>query len=180
MSEPGTAAGEFSATTTFTQHTAPGGRDNVKKSTFDGRMAPVLLVAWTVAGCSDPAAPPVDRCTQQFNLFFVTVLDAAGEPAEDVDIAVHRVEDGTGPIDPQFPRDLTEVNDFSLSTPGLYVLLTDRNLDDLNEVGPTAIEVVGTLGDAGFTAEYVFNRDACHVWKVSGPDTVQLEPLPLG
>ena len=72
------------------------------------------------------------------------------------------------------PRDLTEVNDFALSTPGLYVLLTDRNLDDLSEVGPTAIEVVGTLGDAGFTAEYVFNRDACHVWKLSGPDTVQL------
>jgi len=58
------------------------------------------------------------------------------------------------------------------------VILTDNNIDDLNEAGRT-IEVVGTLGGMGFTAEYVFGRDACqcHVNKISGPDTVQLSTL---
>ena len=68
-----------------------------------------------------------------------------------------------------------------LGPPGDYVILTDGNINDVSEDG-TAVEVVGTLGDTGFTAEYIFNRDACHchVSKVSGPDTVQLESLPLG
>ena len=123
-------------------------------------LAFLLLVAVTGA-CSDPAAP-VDRCTQQFNLFTVTVLDTAGEPAANVEIMVRRVEDGA-----------VLVNDFVLPTPGVYVILTDNNLDDVSESG-TAVVVIGTLGDAGFTEAYVFNRDSCHVWKLSGPDTVQL------
>ena len=140
----------------------------------------LLLFAVGGASCSDPAAPPIDRCTQQFNLFMVTVLDMAGEPAEGVVISVRGTSNVDGrPFDSQSPIDLTEVNDFVLPTPGLYVIVTDRNLEMLAENG-TVVEVVGTLGEAGFTAEYVFDRDACHVSKVSGPETVQLEPLSLG
>jgi hypothetical protein len=132
-------------------------------------MAFMLLVAVGGASCSVPATPCV--CTLEFRTFSVTVLDASGEPAEGVSISVHRVSDGL---------DLTEPNDL-LPTPGVYVILTDGNRDDVSENG-TAVEVVGTLGDRGFTAEHVFDRDACncHVNEVSGPDTVQLEPLPLG
>ena len=103
-------------------------------------------------------------------MFTVTVTDAAGQPAEGVSISVRRVSDAAV---------LTETEDFFLA-PGVYVILTDRNIDDVSEDG-TAVDVVGTRGDTGFTAEYVFDRDACqcHVNKISGPDTVQLEPLPL-
>ena len=139
------------------------------RQALGGRMACMLLVAVGGAACSVPAAPCV--CTLEFRIFTVTVLNASGEPAEGVSISVRRVSDGA---------DLTEPNDL-LPTPGVYVILTDGNRDDVSENG-TAVEVVGTLGDTGFTAEYVFDRDACncHVNKVSGPDTVQLEPLPLG
>jgi len=107
----------------------------------------------------------------EFRSFTVTVLDVGGEPAEEVSILVRRVTDGAI---------LTPQNDPG-QTPGVYVILTDGNREDVSETG-TAIEVVGTLGDTGFTAEYVFGRDACncHVNKILGPDTVQLEPLPLG
>jgi hypothetical protein len=110
-------------------------------------------------------------CTLQFNSFSVTVVDAGGQPAEGVSILVRRVSDGSV---------LTNTENFPLGQ-GVYVILTDGNIDDVSEDG-TAVEVVGTLGDTGFRAEYVFDRDACqcHVNKVSGPDTVQLEPLPLG
>lgn len=90
---------------------------------------------------------------------------------EGVSISVRRVSDGA---------DLTEPDDI-FTGPEVYLILTDGNIDDVSEDG-TAIEVVGTLGDTGFTAQYVFDRDSCqcHVNKISGPDTVQLEPLPLG
>jgi hypothetical protein len=84
-------------------------------------------------------------------------------------ISVRRVSDGAV---------LTPDPSFS-SLGGVYVILTDGNINDVSEDG-TAVEVVGTLGDTGFTAEYIFDRDACHchVNKISGPDTVQLESLP--
>ena len=67
-----------------------------------------------------------------------------------------------------------------LGQPGVYVILTDNAGGSVTEEG-TLVEVVGTRGDTGFRAEFVFNRDACacHVSQVSGPASVQLEPLPL-
>ena len=110
-------------------------------------------------------------CTLEFRFFTVTVLDVAGQPAEGVSISVRRVSDGAV---------LTENSSLDPG-PGVYVILSDGNIDDVSEDG-TTVEVVGTLEDMGFMAEYVFGRDACqcHVNKISGPDTVQLEPLPLG
>ncbi len=134
-----------------------------------GWIAWGLLLAAAVASCSgsEPATPCL--CTLEFRIFRVTVVDAGGEPAEGVSISVRRVSDGAV---------LTE-NSF-LGLPGVYVILTDGNIDDVSEDG-TTVEVVGTLEDMGFRAEYVFDRDACrcHVNKLSGPDTVQLESLPL-
>ncbi len=133
-------------------------------------MAWLLLLTAGGASCSNPGVATPCVCTLEFRTFAVTVMDRAGEPAENVSITVRRVSDGV---------ELTAPDDF-LQTPGVYVILTDGNGDELAEDG-TAIEVVGTLGDSGFTAEYVFSRDACgcHVNKISGPDTVQLETLPI-
>ncbi len=124
-----------------------------------------------VASCldSDPSLPCA--CTLEFRFFTVTVVDASGQPAEGVSISVRRVSDGA----------LLTVNSSLGQGSGVYVILTDGNIQDVSEAG-TTVEVVGTLGELGFTAEYVFDRDACqcHVNKISGPETVQLEPLPLG
>jgi hypothetical protein len=127
-----------------------------------------LLVAGAVSCLdSDPSLPCA--CTLEFRFFTVTVLDASGRPAEGVTITVRRVSDGS----------VLAVDRVSEQNPGVYVILTDGNIDDVSEA-ETTIEVVGTLGDTGFTAHYVFNRDACqcHVNKVSGPETVQLVPQP--
>jgi len=136
-----------------------------------GRRIPWgLLLVIGVASCldSDPALPCA--CTLEFRFFTVTVVDASGEPVEGMSISVRRVSDGA-----------VLTPDSSLQQGGVYVILTDGNIQDVTEAG-TTVEVVGTLGDMGFTAEYVFDRDACqcHVNKVSGPEMVELEPLPLG
>ena len=142
-----------------------------RRRALGGRTSWGLLLAAGVASClnSDPSLPCA--CTLEFRFFTVTAVDAAGEPAEGVSIAVRRVSDGA----------VLTVNSSLEQGPSVYVILTDGNIDDVSEAG-TTVEVVGTLGDTGFTAEYAFDRDACrcHVNKVSGPDTVQLEPLPLG
>ncbi len=131
----------------------------------------MLLVMAGVSSCTNSGAATPCACTLGFRSFTVTVLDVGGEPAEGVSILVRRVSDGAA---------LTPQND-PVQTPGVYVIPTDGNREDVSQTG-TTIEVVGPLGDTGFTAEYVFNGDACncHVNKVLGPDTVQLESLPLG
>lgn len=143
----------------------------MRRRVSGGRISWRLLLAAGVASCAnlDPAQPCI--CTLEFRSFTVTVVDATGQPAEGVNISVRRVSDGAV---------LTDTESFP-SGQGVYVILTDGNIDDVSEDG-TAVEVLGTLEDTGFSAQYVFNRDACrcHVNKVSGPDTVQLEPLPLG
>ena len=135
---------------------------------YRGRLALGLFLLAGAASCigSDPALPCA--CTLEFRFFTVTVVDAAGQPAEGVSISVRRVSDGAV---------LTENTSLG-QTPGVYVILSDSNIDDVSEAG-TTVEVVGTLGGTGFTAEYVFDRDACqcHVNKISGPDTVQLSTL---
>ncbi len=135
---------------------------------YRGRLSWGLFLLAGVASCigSDPALPCL--CTLEFRFFTVTVMDATGQPAEGVTISVRRVSDGA----------VLTVNSSLDQGPGVYVILTDNNIDDVNEAG-TTIEVVGTLGGMGFTAEYVFDRDACqcHVNKISGPDTVQLSTL---
>ena len=139
-----------------------------RRRALGGRIPWGLLLVIGLASCldSDPSLPCA--CTLEFRFFTVGVVDAAGQPAEGVSISVRRVSDGA----------LLTVNSSLGQGSGVYVILTDGNIQDVSEAG-TTVEVVGTLGDMGFTAEYVFDRDACqcHVNKISGPDTVQLEPL---
>ena len=135
------------------------------------RLFWALFLAAGATSCagSDPSQPCF--CTLEFRSFTVTVTDATGQPTEGVSISVRRVSDGA----------LLTGNSSLDQSAGVYVILSDSNIDDVSEAG-TTVEVVGTLGSMGFTAEYVFSRDECqcHVSKISGPDTVQLEPLPPG
>ncbi len=128
------------------------------------------LTGLQALSCSDPFTETC-ACTTEFRFFTVTVVDGQGQPAGDVHIAVTRVTDGFY---------LTPPDDMGLNQPGVYVILTDNALADVTEDG-TRVEVVGTRGDTGFRAEFVFRHDECrcHVSQVSGPGTVQLEPLPV-
>jgi len=139
----------------------------LRRRALGARLFWALFLVVGVGSCigSNPTPPCV--CTLEFRFFTIIVTDAAGQPAEDVSISVRRVSDGA-----------VLFESGSLETPGVYLILTDDNIDDVSEDG-TTVEVTGTLRDTGFTAEYVFERDACrcHVNKVSGPDAVQLEPL---
>ena len=134
-----------------------------------GVLALGALCTSGILSCSDTLTETC-ACTTEFRFFTVTVVDAQGQPAEGVEISARRVSDGL---------DLTP-DDVGLGQPGVYVVLTDNAVDHVTEEG-TLVEVVGTRGDTGLRAEFVFNRDdcQCHVSQVSGPGTVQLEPLPL-
>ena len=129
-----------------------------------------MLTGLPMLSCSSPAEEVVCLCTAEFRFFTVAVVDAQGQPADDVSISTTRVSDGL---------DLTPLSDVGLGQPGVYVVLTDNAGGNVTEEG-TLVEVIGTRGDTGFRAEFVFNKDACgcHVSQVSGPDTVQLTPLP--
>lgn len=122
-----------------------------------------------ILSCSDTFSETC-ICTAEFRFFTVTVVDAQGQAAEGVEISVRRMSDRV---------DLTP-DEMGFGQTGVYVVLTDNAVDDVPEEG-TLVEVVETRGDTGFRAEFVFNRDdcECHVGQVSGPGTVQLEPLPL-
>jgi len=128
-----------------------------------------VLTGLPVLSCTDTSTEPC-ACTAEFRFFTVTVVDAQGQPAEDVEVSSTRVSDGL---------DLTPPDDMGLGQSGVYVILTDNAVDLVTEEG-TLVEVVGTRGDTGFRAEFVFSRDdcQCHVSQASGPGTVQLEPLP--
>ena len=127
------------------------------------------LTGLPVQSCSDPLTETC-ACTTEFRFFTVEVVDAQGQPATEVEISVTRLSDG---------QDLTPPDEMGLNQPGVYVILTDNALGEVTEAG-TLVEVVGTRGDTGFRAQFVFNHDdcRCHVSQVSGPGTVQLEPLP--
>jgi hypothetical protein len=128
------------------------------------------LTGLPVLSCSDSFTEGC-ACTTEFRFFTVSVVNAQGQPAANVDVSTTRVADGLDPTPP---------DDMGIGQPGVYVILTDNVLGDVSEEG-TLVEVVSTRGDAGFRAEFVFSRDdcQCHVSQVSGPGTVQLEPLPL-
>ena len=132
-------------------------------------LGSAMLSGLPVLACSDPFTETC-ACTTEFRFFTVTVVDAQGQPAAGVEISATRVSDGL---------DLTP-DDMGFGQPGVYVILTDNAVGEVTEEG-TRVEVVGTHGETGFRAEFVFNRDDCHchVSQVSGPGAVQLEPLPL-
>jgi hypothetical protein len=132
------------------------------------RRLPMALLVAAALACGEPQEP-CGVCTEELRLSPVTVLDAGGQPVGGLQFSVVRVEDG---------RDVTPEQAFAWED-GLYIVLTDGELDFVDEEG-TAFRVTASNAQAGVTADFVFNTDACrcHISKVSGPDTIQLVPTP--
>lgn len=113
-----------------------------------------------LSACDD--APPC-ACTEEFRSYHLSVVDADGSPADEVEVRV--VRDRTG-----------ERLDYGSPTgaPGVYLIMDDSFAARL--AAEESFEVNGVLGEASFTAQFRFGTDPCrcHVSRLAGPDTVSL------
>jgi len=123
----------------------------------------VLLLAVLIS-CENEE--PNCVCTTEFRTYLVTVIDTLGNP---VDSLQTRVTNNRGKL---FAFE-------GLSQPpymdGAYYVMTDGYVNDFS-TNPEKIIFSGNKNNLDITAEFFFNTDecGCHVYKVSGPDTLAL------
>lgn len=113
-------------------------------------------------GCS---TQPSGLCTQQVANFTLTVTDAGGVPAGGVTLTV--VLDRTGQV-------IVPAPPLVVLPTGTYPLIGDGQKGLLRSSGDQ-VTATAVKGATSATAVSVFRFTACHVTKVSGPDTVQLQ-----
>ena len=106
-------------------------------------------------------------CTTEFRMYLVTVIDTLGNPVDSLQTKV------TNSRRKEFYFD-------ELSSPpnsvGTYLVMTDRYKKDFT-TRPERVIFTGNKNNHDVTAEFFFNTDECrcHVYKVSGPDTLVLK-----
>ena len=115
----------------------------------------LLLIPGLVAGCDIPHA-----CPEVFAQVQLVVLDSTGSPVSGLVIVDTVLRTGQTFTVPQGPVWV-----------GSYDVFDDGDGKYIRSSGE-AVKVTGTGGGAKFSTSFVFNADACHVGKVSGPDTV--------
>lgn len=131
----------------------------------------ILFLAALMGGCDSTNS--IDRvCTAEFRIFSTTVLSPDGEPADSVDISI-TIGDSDESFDP-CAEDFEENCDIG-GPVGFYIIFHDGLIDKIDEGENATVLVEGTRGELGFTREFVFTNDGCHVAKVAGPDTVTLQ-----
>ena len=124
-------------------------------------LLPILLFY----NCDDEYPDCV--CTEEFRMYFVTVVDSLGNP---IDSLHTLIKNSRG-----------KEYDFGAFSPpsfvsGAYFVMTDGYQNDFR----TSVEriiFVGTKKDLEVSGEYLFNTDECrcHIYKVAGPDTLVLK-----
>lgn len=127
-------------------------------------LVPALAAMTTVAACTGGSRVPC-VCTAEFVFVTASVVAPSGEPATELRIRVTRVSDGLD-VTPQQ----------GIGGADRVIVLTDAQLEFVAESG-TEFEAVVTGAEGTATARYVFATDPCrcHVRRVSGPTTIQLE-----
>ena len=121
------------------------------------------LILWNQ--CSDEPNDCV--CTEEFRMYLVTVIDTLGNP---VDSLLTTITNDRG----------KEYNFEGYTPPpfiqGAYFVMTDGYQDDFGR-GAGKIFFKGAKNNLEVTGKYLFNTDKCrcHVYKVSGPDTLILK-----
>jgi hypothetical protein len=98
----------------------------------------------------------------------VTVIDEEGLVADSVTILVYNKEDHT-------IYDLSDYNDLGdlMTQRGEYTIFHDGYLRKVRgKIGRLVVE--GEKDNLGFESEFTVSGDECHVFKISGPDTVVL------
>lgn len=129
----------------------------------------LLAAGLYLQSCSQSTSPRV--CTAEFVVHRVTVLGTGGEPADSVDVDITDRDTGDA-FDP------CESEAFDCTADGFegnYILIHDGYFEESEEGREFRLHVTGQKNQASFEADYTFRNDGCHIRKVAGPDSVQLE-----
>jgi len=123
----------------------------------------IPLILWKQ--CSDD--PDDCMCTEEFRMYLVVVVDTLGNPVDSLQTTIKN-ERGK-----EYDFGEFEPPPFM---PGAYFVMTDGYQDDFG-LSPGKIFFKGVKNNLEVTGEYLFNTDKCrcHVYKVSGPDTLILK-----
>ena len=131
-----------------------------------------VAIATVTVNCSPTPLNPDCTCSMQFVQLTVTAVDALNNPVTDLDIVVEVTR--TGEL-------LDVMQSDNLRENGEYVIFDDgfRNAipPKIAALGE-ALEVMGTGSSGDFAAQYEVSVDLecrCHVFKLSGPDTVTVD-----
>lgn len=123
----------------------------------------LLLFGWQA--CSEETPDCV--CTEEFRMYLVAVIDSLGNPVDSLQTIISNdrgkhYDFGNYLPPPYFP--------------GVYYVMTDEYKNDFS-TKPGIILFFGYKEDKEVTAEFYFNTDKCrcHVYKISGPDTLVLK-----
>lgn len=138
-------------------------------------MSLVLLsvaIAAVTVNCGPEPLNPDCTCSLEFVRLTVTAVDASNNPVTDLDIAVEVTRTG----------ELVDVRQSDyLREKGEYVIFDDgfRNAipPKIAALGET-LQVTGTGVSGDFAAQFEVSVDVkcrCHVFKLSGPDTVTVD-----
>lgn len=127
----------------------------------------MLILAFMFASCtSDNTGERI--CTEEFVVHTITVLQPDGQPADSVSINVRNKE--SGDLYDVCQNDLCNAN----GQQGQYVIFHDSFQGEISKEQENIV-VSGTKDSLSFTEDYSFYDDGCHVRKIAGPDTVNLQ-----
>lgn len=129
------------------------------------RLVLIFLAIQFLNNCDDND-PPNCICSEEFRMYFVTVIDSLGNPVDSLQAIVTNDKGKEYNFDGFLPPPYLQ---------GAYLVMTDGYQTDFS-VRPGKIFFVGTKNDLEISGEYLFNTDECrcHVYKVAGPDTLIL------
>lgn len=123
-----------------------------------------LLLFWY--SCSEETSDCI--CSEEFRMYLVVVIDSLGNPVDSLQTIVS--------------NDRGKQYDFTSYLPlppymhGTYFVMTDGYQNDFSIV-PGRIMFSGNKENKEVNCEFYFNTDKCrcHVYKISGPDTLVLK-----
>jgi hypothetical protein len=105
-------------------------------------------------------------CTTEWVTAWVTLVDSTGAPVDSATVTATIRRSGRVIVYPTPQGFGFRVGD--------YVFLTDADRRQLRSSGDAVI-VTGTKSNAAASGNYVYANGGCHIEKVSGPDTLQLQ-----
>ena len=123
----------------------------------------IPLILWKQ--CSDD--PDDCMCTEEFRMYFVTVVDSLGNPVDSLLTTITNDRGKEYNFEGYTPPPFM---------PGAYFVMMDGYQGDFSR-GTGKIFFKGAKNNLEVTGDYLFNTDKCrcHVYKVSGPDTLILK-----
>jgi hypothetical protein len=130
------------------------------------KITVIILFSLITFSCSE-----IDQdcmCTEEYRSYLVTVVDTLGIPVDSLDVTV-RDENGA---------ELSVVQDQYPWGVGNYTVMSDSFTKIFCSCTlPEKIYFSATDGNRIANGEFLFNTDECycHVYKVSGPDTLVLK-----